>query len=324
MTNQTPKTDEIFSRVKGIFETDKLKDKLFTIFGLGSIGSLVAVELAKCGASHFRFADFDTLEVYNIIRHACGLRDIDRYKTEAVKDCILNINPEAKIECFNVDAVENESILDTLIRGADLLLVCTDSELSKYKINKYCIRLWQEEGIVVPAIYAGAYERAFGGDLMRVIPGETPCYDCVIGSVQQMSSWESKPKGPVAYSELESAEDFRAEPGLGLDVHFIALIQAKLALLTVLRGSDSDLEDIPYNFLFWGNRKEWIFPEPFKCIYANIKKRKDCPTCSKWESWEEKLGMDRDQMEKEAKTLLKELPEVDLAISNSNKARIQV
>lgn len=306
--------DEIFSRIKGIFETEILKDKVVTIIGLGTGGSLAAVELAKCGVRRFLLVDFDTLEVHNVIRHACGIRDLGRFKTEAVRDAILNINPEADIECSNVDILEKQSLMERLIRSADIVLVCTDSERSKYRINAFCIKLWREEGIVVPAVYAGAYERAFGGDVMRVIPGETPCYDCVVGTVQQMSIFESKPKAPVVYSDVESAEDFIAEPGLSLDVHFIVLIQAKLALLTLLRGTDSKLEDISYNFLFWGNHREWIFKEPFKCIFANVQKRDNCPTCSVWDYKEKELDMTREQIENEAKELLNGLPKIDLPI----------
>jgi hypothetical protein len=119
---------------------------------------------------------------------------------------------------------------------------------------------------------------------MRVVPGETPCYDCVVGAVQDMSFMSTKPKSAVDYTALTSKDGFKAEPGLGLDVHFIVLIQVKVALLTLLRGTNSKLEDIPYNFLFWGNRREWIFPEPFKCVYATIKKRDNCPTCGQFSS----------------------------------------
>lgn len=320
MSNNNSIRNDIFSRINDLFETDVLKEKLVSIIGLGSGGSLSAIELAKCGVGRFYLADYDRLEIQNVARHACGIRDIGRYKTVAVKDAILNINPEAEVNCFNVDITKDISILKKIIGEADILLPCIDTERSKYQINQFCMKLWNEERVSIPAIYAGVYERAFGGDVMRVIPGETPCYDCVIGSVQQATFSDSKPKGPVPYSDLESSEGFKAEPGLGLDLHFIALIQAKLSLLTLLRGTDSQLEDIPYNFILWGNRKEWIFKEPFKCVFANIEKRENCPTCAKWETLENDLGMTRNQIEKEAKKILNQIPEID-PISSDNETR---
>lgn len=313
-TNTALSHNALFSRIDGIFETDILKDKRITVVGLGSGGSFASIALARCGVSRFYLADFDKLEIHNVSRHVCGIRDIGRYKTEAVKDAILNINPAAEAECFNVDVTEETATLEWMIENSDLLLPCTDSEESKYIINDVCIRLWHEKGISIPAIYAGAYERAFGGDVMRVIPGETPCYDCVIGSIQQLECFDSKPMESVAYSNIESTEHYQAEPGLGLDIHFIALIQAKIALLTLLRNTESLLEDIPYNFLLWGNRKEWIFPDPFKCIYANVHKRKNCPTCDKWALLENELGMNRKQIEEEAEAVIATLPKGDLSI----------
>jgi len=247
------------------------------------------------------------LEAHNISRHACGIRDIGRLKTEAVRDEILNINPDAKIEIFNKDITKDAELLDKILKGSNIVLPCTDNEISKFIINGRLVKYWKEEKISIPAVYAGAYTRAFGGDIMRVVPGETPCYDCVIGSLKKTSTWESMPKSKVAYSELESSEDFKAEPGLSLDVHFIVLIQVKLALLTLLRNSNSKLEDIKYNFILWGNRKEWIFKEPLKCIFANTAYRKDCYTCQV--NYEDELNMTKNEIKDEAKKIIKNVPE---------------
>lgn len=270
---------DVFARLDGIFESTALSNRTAVVIGLGSGGSLVAVELAKCAVGRFRLIDFDRLEPQNISRHVCGVRDLGRFKTEAVREAILNFNPFAAVECYDINVIDESGGLPHLLIGADIVLVCTDTDRSRYTANQALINLWFEKGVSIPAVYAGAYERAFGGQVLRVVPGETPCFDCVLGSLQRLPFMETKPRSAVAYSDLANADSFRAEPGLGMDVHFIALIQAKFALLTLLRGAETILEDIPYNFLFWGNRKEWIFPEPLKCIFATTEKRVDCSTC---------------------------------------------
>jgi molybdopterin/thiamine biosynthesis adenylyltransferase len=270
----------IFARLGDIFDARVLADRTVTVIGLGTGGSFAAVELARCAVGSFRLVDFDRLELHNVARHACGVSDLGRLKTEAIRDAILNVNPAAKIDCHEIDITAKECDLTTLLLGSDIVLACTDTDRSKYYINRALLGIWFERAESIPAIYAGAYERAFGGDVIRVIPGQTPCYDCVIGSVQRLSIFATKPKGPVPYSSLETSNGFRAEPGLGIDVHFIALIQAKLALMTLLRTAETSIEDIPFHFLFWGNRKEWIFPEPFKCIFATTQFRSDCDSCA--------------------------------------------
>lgn len=305
----------LFSRIQGIFETKILKDKTVTIIGLGSIGSFAATALTQCGICHFTLIDYDVLQLHNIARHACGIRDVGILKIEAVKNLILNTNPEAEIITFNTDILRDQATLQQAIRSADLVLACTDSERSKYRINSFCIHLWEKEKISVPVIYAGAYERAFGGDVIRVIPGDTPCYDCILGEVHDLSEYESKPKKTIAYTNIDNSGDFKAEPGLGLDVHFIALIQAKIGLLTLLKGTESKLEDITYNYLIWSNRKEWFFDEPFRCYYANVKKRENCPTCGSGIDLLDKYGIDHENIDQEAKDLLNSLRKSDFDIS---------
>ena len=72
----------IFSRNKGILETDKMDHKRAVILGCGSVGSLVAMELARSGVGHFLLADPDIMEYHNICRHQCGIEDVgDRKST---------------------------------------------------------------------------------------------------------------------------------------------------------------------------------------------------------------------------------------------------
>ena len=42
--------------------------------------------------------DFDRLELSNVARHVCGVNDLGRYKTFAVRDSILQKNPQMIIK----------------------------------------------------------------------------------------------------------------------------------------------------------------------------------------------------------------------------------
>lgn len=291
---------DLFSRIEGIFETDVLADKKVAIIGLGTGGSLGAVELAKCGVSRFDLVDFDRLELHNIARHACGVSDIGRLKTKAVRDLILEKNPYAQIETFEFNVMDDPVLLRQIIADSDLIFVATDTEGSKFRINAVCL----EEK--VPAIYGGVYERAFGGDVIRVIPGETPCYDCVMGTLGK--TFEDLPRQSVIdYSSMTDSTDFKAEPGLSMDVSFLVLIQTKMAILTLLRGTSSKLEDFEYNFVLWGNKSEWIFKQPLQCRFAKIDIREDCETCQRGKYWEKALGMTKEEIWKKYKSIIEKL-----------------
>jgi len=306
------KTD-IFSRIQGILDTDYLINKTVVIVGLGTGGSIGAIELAKCGVGHFKLIDFDRLETHNISRHVCGLEDIGRLKTHAVKDAILRKNPLAIVETYEFNVLEDEDKFRNIIKGADLVFVATDNELSKLMINRVC---WEEK---IPSIYGAAYERAFGGDVIRVIPEETPCYDCVMGKLIRTLDFSQQRKGVIDYTSISDPSQLKAEPGLSVDVGFIALIQVKFALLTLLRNSKSELKDIPYNMCFWGNRDEWIFSEPFQCRFAVTEVREDCETCKVEEYYKRELGEPKSELQKIAEKIVKDASQISQNLRNKLK-----
>ena len=90
----------IFSRNKGILETDAMKEKRVVVLGCGSVGSLVAMELARAGVERFLLCDADIVEYHNICRHQCGIEDVGDLKINALQRKLLNINPNVHIEKF--------------------------------------------------------------------------------------------------------------------------------------------------------------------------------------------------------------------------------
>ena len=87
----------LFSRNTGLLESSVMNSKSALIVGCGSVGSFIALELARAGVGSFILVDSDTLEIHNICRHQLGFRDLGRYKVDAVADAIRNINPTARI-----------------------------------------------------------------------------------------------------------------------------------------------------------------------------------------------------------------------------------
>ncbi len=276
---------DLFSRIKGIFDTTILSPKTVAIVGLGSGGSLGAVELARCGVGNFILVDFDRLWAHNIARHTCGLSDVGRFKTRAVRDMILDKNPMADVRCYEADICEDDELLEKIVAESDLIFVATDTELPKHLINEACLK----HG--TPAVYGGAYERAFAGEVIRVVPGETACYNCVR---QNMADTIRAIERDRVFDYTDEEEDFKPEPGLGVDVGIIILLQVKMALLTLLRGSDSSLDDIEYNMIIWGNEARpgdsGLFRKPMTRHFIKVDPVPDCPICSPDNFFEEAGG----------------------------------
>jgi molybdopterin/thiamine biosynthesis adenylyltransferase len=268
---------DVFNRLQGIFDTELLRPKTVAVIGLGSGGSLVALELAKSGVGNFILVDFDRLHAHNISRHVCGLSDVGRFKTRAVRDKILQHNPLAQVICHEVDVNEANDLLHQVVVDSDLVVAATDNEVSRYMTNEACLEA------ETPAVYGGAYERAFAGEVVRVVPGEGGCYACVRQGMADVLRPLSADRVFDYTEDTEDADDFQAEPGLGLDVGFIAMIQAKVALMTLLRGENSHVGDIDAQMVVWTNtpRPEdgKLFSEPMARYFVSVSKSPGCPAC---------------------------------------------
>ena len=93
----------LFSRNTGILETDWMMDKCAFMLGCGSVGSLVALELARAGVGTFVLIDNDIVEYHNLCRHQCGVHEVGSFKVDVMKKRILDINPHATVvTCTNI------------------------------------------------------------------------------------------------------------------------------------------------------------------------------------------------------------------------------
>ena len=75
------------------FQPEKDKSRIH-IVGCGSVGSTIAENLARCGLTNFTLWDFDVVEKHNIVNQMFRQQDVGRKKVEALRDILIEINPE--------------------------------------------------------------------------------------------------------------------------------------------------------------------------------------------------------------------------------------
>lgn len=269
--------DEVFQRVADIVDTEYLSDSTATIVGLGTIGSTVAVELAKSGIGELYLYDPDILEVHNVSRHVCDLPDVGRLKVAAVADRVRRRNPGITVHEYPVDILDSRADLRDGTRGSDVVLSCTDTQVSQAVVN--------EEAVAarVPAIFAGAWERGYGGQIIRTHPAEGgPCYACILGTPDPMDQAARNDDGTIDYSQARDAQeaDFAAEPGISVDIGFLSLLQVRYILGTLLSDRNLPVSELPADTLVWGNRGEDPFEHPFESHWRNQERDPECPICS--------------------------------------------
>ena len=88
---------------------DKLRNAYVAIAGLGGLGSNLAVMLARSGVGHIGMVDFDVVDVTNLNRQVYRIPHVGKYKTEALKEILDQINPYLDYQ-FRREKVTKENI----------------------------------------------------------------------------------------------------------------------------------------------------------------------------------------------------------------------
>jgi len=98
MINQFSRTEVLI----GEEAIEKLKRAKIAIFGVGGVGGFAAEALARSGVGQFVLIDNDTVSLTNLNRQIIALHStIGKYKTEVMRQRIIDINPNANVEIRN-------------------------------------------------------------------------------------------------------------------------------------------------------------------------------------------------------------------------------
>lgn len=108
MLNQFSRTELLL----GNAAMEKLAGSKVAVFGIGGVGGYVVEALARSGVGAFDLIDDDKVCLTNINRQIIATRKtVGRYKTDVMKERILEINPDAKVEihnCFYLPETKDE------------------------------------------------------------------------------------------------------------------------------------------------------------------------------------------------------------------------
>jgi tRNA A37 threonylcarbamoyladenosine dehydratase/ubiquitin-protein ligase len=121
--------------LRTIIGKDDLKKKI-TIFGLGSVGSRVFIDLTKAGYENFVLCDGDLFLPSNFSRHTLGFTSLGDSKIDGLLKYVeREINPQINIKRhqFALNGQEDSKSLDELfvsIKDSDIIIDCSaDSNL---------------------------------------------------------------------------------------------------------------------------------------------------------------------------------------------------
>ena len=138
--NDKNQTFARFSMMVGEDGIEKLRNSRVIVFGVGGVGSYTVEALARSGVGQITMVDFDEISESNINRQLHSLRStIGKSKIDVMKDRILDINPDCKVELVkrlvydDVDEVLGNNKYDFVVDAIDVIG-------SKINLIEYCAK----------------------------------------------------------------------------------------------------------------------------------------------------------------------------------------
>ena len=144
-----------FSRTQLLLGPDTMESlysKKVAVFGIGGVGGYVCEALVRSGIGAFDLIDDDKVCLTNLNRQIIATRKtVGKYKAEVMRDRMLEINPDAKIEihkCFFLP----ENADDFLFSEYDYIVDAVDTVTAKIEL----VMRAQKEGVpIISAMGAG-------------------------------------------------------------------------------------------------------------------------------------------------------------------------
>ena len=122
------------SKVADFFKPDKCR---LNIVGCGSVGSALAVMLARCGVTRMTLWDFDIVEAKNVANQAFSSADIGRPKIEALRDILIGINPDIEKDLkLMPEGWHGEIMSGYIFMAVDSIEIRRDI-VNKHMLNSY-------------------------------------------------------------------------------------------------------------------------------------------------------------------------------------------
>lgn len=213
-------------------EMAPLHHKRVAVVGLGSLGAVSALELARSGVGRLVLADFDHVEAGTISRWPLGFEAIGRAKVNALQEFLrknypytdINSSPGMIGGSLDRDYSDLESLQKLL--DCDLILDATAEVGIQHLLSDLAIE--HRKPYVCVSTTAGAW----GGLVARILPGATKgCWVCLQHAIanHQIPAPVAKPNGFVQPIGCASP----TFTGAGFDTATIAESAVRMVVMTL-------------------------------------------------------------------------------------------
>jgi sulfur-carrier protein adenylyltransferase/sulfurtransferase len=240
-----------------------LSGKTIGIVGVGSVGSKIAISLARSGIEKFYLIDEDIFLPCNTCRNSLDWRNVGEYKVHAVAEAVAYISATVQVDVatLNLGGQESSLALDRVLRRLGRCDLIIDATASPQVFNLLAL---VAKTSAKPLVWGEVFAGGIGGMVARSRPEHEPEPQIMRALFYEFLSMQDVPL-PLTLNEpyrLESQAMVILEAS-DADITIIASHLTRLAIDTLLLK-------VPSSFLYpmylIGLQKEWIFKAPFHTI----------------------------------------------------------
>jgi molybdopterin/thiamine biosynthesis adenylyltransferase/proteasome lid subunit RPN8/RPN11 len=277
----------LFARSAGLL-TPALGRRRVLVAGCGSVGSYMAEQLVRSGVGAVELVDPEAVEAANLSRAGYDAADVGSPKAVALSERLRRVSPALRVG-VHVRAIEAFDLpsLDALVRAVDLVVAATDDPAAQRVLNRFAYARGR------PALFTGLYAGAKGGEVIVVVPEQTPCYVCATRIRHAAEDASGRVGADIDYGSGR----LDGEVALGADIHHVSSAAVKLALSLLVRGEpqatlasfaeDAVREGATYLTMSTVPRY-WFYPDVFgatagqgayQSVWLTPASDEECPVC---------------------------------------------
>jgi hypothetical protein len=236
---------------------EALAARKVAIIGCGSLGSKIAVMLARAGGGSFLLVDDDLLMPDNLVRNDLDWRDVGTHKADSVASRIQLVNPAAtcKVKKLRLGGQESSGSVESLIESLSECDLLIDATAEPSVFNYLCAAIAVGKK---PLLWAEVFGGGFGGLIARHRPGLEPSPQAMRSIIE---NWCADRGQPIA-RPLRRYGGGHELPAIAddADVTVIAAHAARMAIDVLI---PRDPSSFPNSVYLVGLTKAWLFSQPF-------------------------------------------------------------
>lgn len=217
-------------------ELGPLADHRVAVFGLGCLGSVSALELARGGIGELRVVDHDHVDPAASVRWSLGFGAGGHQKARVLEQMIRSEYPYCRVLAYvcqigsireKAEQPSDADVVDRALQDASLLYDASAEPGVEY----YLAAVARQRGI--PYIGVSGTPGGWGGLIVRIVPGKTEgCWSCLLRRLEDGSILAP----PADKKEGQIQPTGCANPtftGASFDLGLVALSGVRMAVSTL-------------------------------------------------------------------------------------------